>query len=422
VSLKLLSRIVAPATLLCAACTGNDSSPVGVELLPGDVLGGLRVTVATSFSRAVDFVVFPASRGQEDRLTTAHDWPTPQDFESRVVARFDLSPLDSLRAGTVLTEPTLRLIFAEVDADVTFAVHRVTSAWNEEAATWDRRDFGQPWGAPGGDFDPAAVARFTLHPLPPDTAATETRSDSIRVPIPDELFEGWRSGAVANHGFILIQETPGQVVDFVSRGNRGANPRGPTLDIQADVPDGVSALLHLLAAEDVFLPIDRSPFPAGGLVVRGVEPPRRAMLEPTLEEVPPGSTVASAQLVLTIRAVDIPRDSMHVFVVLPVTEFRGESTIFTTLLGSLAVEVLTTASQPGDTVVFEAPGLTRVVRSWLEDPEVNLGFGLRMAEVGPTAETLFFGGVQFHGIEAPLEVRPRLRILYVPSALPVGGG
>jgi hypothetical protein len=391
-----------------------------VELLPGDVLGGLRVTVTTSFSQAVDFVVFPSRRAEEDRLTSAHDWPTAQDFESRVLFRFEVSILDSLRAGTTFSQPTVRLLFGEVDTDVTFSVHRVTSAWTEEAATWERLDFGQPWGTPGGDFDPAPVATFTVTPLPPDTATADTaaaRPDSVRVPIPLDLFEGWRSGAIPNHGLILLQETPAQVVDFVSRGDNGNNVNGPTLEVEADVPDAGFASLDILAAEDIFLPIDRSPFPAGGLVLRGAEPPHRMLLEPTLEDIPAGSSIATVQLVLTLQAVDIPRDSMHVFAVLPVTEFRGESTVFASLLGAVAGTVLQATAQPGDTVVLEAPPLTRVVRAWLRNPDTNLGVGLRLGDVGPTSEALFLGGVQFHGPDAPLEQRPRLRIVLVPSVL-----
>ncbi len=414
-----IARIVAPAALLLAGGTGNDTSPVGVELLPGNALGGLRVVVTTGFAQAIDFAVFPVEREESDRLTSALEWPTAQDFESRVIMRFDVTAIDSLATTTILRDPVLRLVFAEVEEEVTFTVHRVTNPWNEEAATWDRRDFGVPWDTPGGDFDPAPLARFTLTPLPPDTAATDTtaaRPDSVKVPLPLELVEGWRTGTIPSHGLILLQETPGAVVDFVSRGLQGLNFNGPLIQVTAEVPNGPIAALSLLATEDIFLPIDRSQFPPGGIVVRGVEPPRRALLEPTLEGVPAGSTIAAVRLVLTIKAVEIPRDSLPILIVQALSEFRGENTVFAPALGTLAGFTLGTGAQPGDTVAFESAGLTRLTRLWLENPDLNLGIGLRLPEAGPGSEALFFGGVQFHGLDAPANLRPRLRVVYLPSS------
>ena len=416
-----LTRIVAPAAFLIAGCTGNDTSPVGVELLPENALGGLRVVVSTSFSQAVDFQVFPVARAESDRLTSAHEWPTEGDFESRVIMRFAISAIDSLAVGTVLSDPMLRLVFAEVESDVTFAVHRVTNAWSEEAATWERRDFGVPWNTPGGDFDPVPLTRFTLTPLPPDTAGADTtapRPDSLAIPLPLELVEGWRTGTIPSHGLILLQETPGEVVDFVARGFRGSNSNGPSIRVAAEFPDGPTATLTLLAIEDTFLPVDRSPFPPGGIVVRGVEPPRRALLEPTLEEVPAGATVAAVRLVLTIQNVEIPRDSLPVLIVQPLSEFQGENTLFAPAIATLAGVTLGTEAQPGDTLSFEGQGLTLLVRQWIANPDVNLGMGLRMAEAGSGSESLFFGGVQFYGPDAPADLRPRLRVVYVPPPVP----
>ncbi len=416
-----LARILAPLAFLLAACTGNDTSPVGVELLPGSTIGGFRVVVSAGFSQFLDFQVFPAERAQADRLTSAHDWPTPDGFESRVIMRFDVSAIDSLSPATVLRDPFLRLIFAEVHNDVTFTVHRVTSPWSEEAATWERRDFGASWGTPGGDFDPTPLARFTISPLPPDSAATDStaaRPDSVTVPLPLDLIEGWRTGALAPYGLLLLQETPGEVVDFVSRGDHGSNLNGPSVEVTAELADGVNAAITLLAREDVFLPLDRSPFPAGGIVVRGVEPSRRALVEPTLEGVPEGSTIADVRLVFTIQAVEILRDSLPVVLVQPLSEFQGENTIFAPALAALAGVTLGPEAQPGDTVVFESPSLTRLARLWLDDPQGNLGVGMRLPDAGAGAESLFFGGIQFYGLGAPEDLRPHLRVVYVPSSLP----
>jgi hypothetical protein len=131
--------------------------------------------------------------------------------------------------------------------------------------------------------------------------------------------------------------------------------------------------------------------------------------------VPAGSTVVAARLVLTIRAVEIPRDSLPILLVQPLSEFQGENTVLAPAIATLAGVTLGPEAQPGDTVVFESPGFTRLVRRWLENPEANLGIGLRLTEVGPGSEALFFGGVQFHGLDAAAELRPRLRIVVLPA-------
>jgi hypothetical protein len=406
--------------LLFAACVGDDSSPAGVDLLPEEILGGLRVAISSRFEEATDYVVFPADRNRVERLTTAHDWPTSNDFESRVVFQFALADLDSLPEATEFSEHRLRLIFIAPAEEVTLALHRITSSWSEEAATWTQREFGQPWALPGGDFDPQSVARFTVPAAPDDTTSAVT-VDTLLVELPGELIAGWRSGAIPNHGLMLVQETPGTAVDFASRDVESIPERGPLLEIDVLLPDqAAAATLRVPAIQDIFLPLDESPFPAGGLVVRGAEPPRRAVLEPSFEDIPAGATVATVQLVLTINTVDVPRDSLLVFAVPLLSELRGESTILALVSVFSPLATIHPEAQPGDSVVFESIGLTQIIRQWIERPEANRGLALRLPEVGPTSENLVFGGVQFHGTDAAADVRPRMRITFVGSAVPGG--
>lgn len=410
----LLARLAA-VPLLFAACTGGETSPAGIELLPRDLIGNLQSIVSSRFGLATDYAIFPSERGHGERLTTAHDWPDATGFESRALFRFRVAVLDSLPPDTDFGDVVLRLTFAAPIEDVEVAVHRVTSDWAEDGATWTQRDFGRPWSVPGGDFDPAPVARFTLAATERDTTGAAVL-DSVRVALPTELLEGWRSGQLPNHGLILLQETQGTAVDFASRGTGGDNQEGPTLAIEA-VVGGVAANLGLLAEADVFIATDESPFPPGGLVVRGVEPPRRTVLQPDLSDIPAGATISSFQLVMTIRAVDLPRDSMTIFLVPLQTEFRGASTVLglTSLLSPFVI--VRPTDQPGDTVVFEAPGLTALARRWTTTPATNRGVALRLPETGPTSEILLFGGVQFHGLDAPAALRPRFRAVVLPSPL-----
>lgn len=419
-SRRPFARTLTPVVLALAACTGGESSPVGIDLLPGDLLTGLRLVVSNRFERALDYEVFPGERFQAERLTTAHEWPTPDGFESRALFRFNVAALDSLPAGSEFGEPVLKLVYAVPTDDVEFAIHRVTSEWSEEGATWTQRDFGRAWVMPGGDFDPVPVTRFSILGAPPDTAAATTPIDSIQVSIPPELFDGWRSGQIAEHGLILLQGTPGTVVDFASRGIEGSNPLGPTIRIEVFLPDDISADLRLLAVEDVFLPRDGSPFAPGGLVVRGAEPPRRVVLQPIFEDLPAGATLAAFQLVMTVRDVDIPRDSLSIFAVPLLTEFRGEHTFLSppSVLSPLAI--VGPQAQPGDTVVFASAGFTSLARVWLARPATNHGLALRFPEAGAVSETVAFGGVQFYGMDAPPELRPRFRAVVVPASASEG--
>jgi hypothetical protein len=423
VSRFALALISAAAALLLVACVGDDTSPAGVGLLPEDVVGNLQIAVSSNFELTTDYGVFPADRDLAERLITAHDWPTANDFESRAVFQFQVADLDSLPEGTEFTEHRLRLIFIAPPEEVSIGVHRLTSAWSEEAATWNQRELGQPWNTPGGDFDPELVARFDVLAAPPDTTPGDTTSavtvDTLSVGIPADLVAGWLAGTTPNHGLILIQETPGAVVDFASRDVQGNPLSGPVLEVDALLPDSVTAAtLQFPATEDVFLALDESPMPPGGLVVRGAEPPRRTVLKSVFEEVPIGATVASVQLVMTIRAVDVPRDSLFLLAVPLVTDFRGESTILALVSGLSPLATIRPEAQPGDTVVFESIALTSLVRQWVARPETNHGIALRLPEAGPISENLVFGGVQFYGPEAAVEVRPRVRIAFVRSAVP----
>jgi hypothetical protein len=255
--------------VVALACTDISRSPVGEELLPLGVLEGeLEIVVVTDWDLAVDYPIFPSDRAEADRLISAFDWSEAPGFESRPIFRFSLATLDLLPAETVFLSANLKLVFAPVPTvPVSFQLHRVTSEWDETAADWDRRDLGLDWTTPGGDVDPDPVAEFTI-------PAGEVDSDSISVPLPPSLIEDWLSGVVANEGLLLVQQTAGSTVQFVSRGLGGNNLNGPRLEIETRLgePGSPEQLSVTLAVEDTFLPVDRDPFEAGGLTVGAGEP------------------------------------------------------------------------------------------------------------------------------------------------------
>lgn len=409
--------------VLAVGCTGDGRSPVGADLLPGGVLGGgLQVVTLQGVERAEEYAVFPAGRGLADRLVTAQAWPSEPGFESRALVRFLVADLDSLVDSEVVSA-SVRLVFSPPPAaPISFRLHRVTSEWNEVAATWDRRDLNVAWAVPGGDFDPAPLAEFTIEPADSDSAV----ADSVQVPIPESVVADWISGAAPNAGLVLIQVTPGVALDFISRnGGGGLNPLAPRLDVEVQLPGpGNPAFLEqILAGEDTFIATDRGSFAPGGLVVSAGAPVRRVFLVPLLEGVPEGATVATAKLILSVDEVRIPGDSLRLIANEVLSEFLGEKTILapqgsilSPLANTLGLAVVSAASPP-DSVVFESARLTRLVRGWLLRPETNRGIVLTVLD-----EETAFGGVGLFGPAALAGLAPRLRLVVIPPPIPAGPG
>ncbi|HUF89502.1 MAG TPA: DNRLRE domain-containing protein [Gemmatimonadota bacterium] len=409
---RIIAALVLGSALLAAACTEEGSSPVGVELLPGGILaGGIQSLTLRDFGRAMDYEIFPSDRAESERLITAHAWPADPGFESRALFRFSFATIDSIPADVQVVEARLRLVYGPTPEEpVTFTIHRVTSEWGEEAATWERRLLGAAWSEPGGDFDPEPLLELTIGPDQPD---------SVAVDFPTDLIEDWRAGAAENHGVILVQQTPGTTVDFVSRGLLGGNINGPLLEVELELP-GPSLRATILAIEDVFIVDDEQALTAdGGLVVSGAEPVRRIFLDPALDAIPDGVTIAAARLVLTIDEARVPGDTLTVVARPVVSEFVGEKTVLGPVTPStvLGAAVVPPDAMPGDTLSFESPALTRLVREWVADPATRRGIALTLVD-----ERSAFGGVRFFGTGAAADVRPRIRLLYIPPSDPGLGG
>lgn len=416
--IPLASLALILAVAASAGCTDDARSPVGVDILPGGILeGGLQSVASSGFSRATDYTIFPAHRADGDRLPGALAWPEAPGIESRPIFRFVLARADTL-AGAEILDASVRLVYSLASAPtvpVTYTLHRVTAEWSEDAATWDRRLLGAPWATPGGDFDPDPVAEFAVPPAvaEPDSAI---QADTLQVEVPVALVEGWDDGSIANHGLILIQRTPGERVEFASRGGaeEALNNNGPSLlmNQRLESEGNPVVLTTILAREDTFLPLDASPLPGDpGLTVSAGDPTRRIFVHPTLDDVPVGVTVAGARLVMTVAAAEVPSDTFRIVALEAESEFLGEKTIYAPVTSSrfLGFQNVTSEIQPGDTVVFEGTRLTRVVRAWLARPETNLGIGILAFEEGTA-----FGAVRFHGPEAAAAVRPRLQLLVLP--------
>lgn len=408
--LKLASAI---GLLIAAlACTDISRSPVGEELLPQGVLDGeLEIVVVTDWDLAIDYPIFPSDRAEADRLISAFEWSEAPGIESRPILRFSLAPFDSLPAESVFLSANLKLVFAPAPSvPVSFLVYRVTSEWSEAAADWNRRDFGLDWNTAGGDVDPDPVAEFTID-------AGEADSDSIDVSLSPSLIEDWLSGVVPNEGLLLVQQTAGSAIQFVSRGPSGSNSLGPRLEVETQLgePGSPVQLSTTRAAEDTFLPIDRDAFEAGGLTVGSGDPVSRAVFIPNFVQVPADAAIVDAKFIVSIDEARIPGDSLRFLANRVLSDFLGEKTILerATATSILGLTTLNRDSLPVDSLVFQSNRLRDLVRLWLREPETNRGFALTVLD-----EASGFGKVKFFDPSAAVGLRPRLRLVVLPGSNP----
>ncbi|MDJ0911354.1 MAG: DNRLRE domain-containing protein [Woeseiaceae bacterium] len=83
--------------------------------------------------------------------------------------------------------------------DVPISAHRITQAWDEASATWNRREAGTDWNTVGGDFDSTAVATTNVGP------ASDRRYEWDIT----QLVQGWSDGSYTDYGVALTAESGG---------------------------------------------------------------------------------------------------------------------------------------------------------------------------------------------------------------------
>ena len=135
---------------------------------------------------------------------------------------FDLSSIPSdatINSVTFDFEVTLQGGFNGV-ASVDFALHQVTSSWDEgtgagnigdvteDGATWLMRNAVDSWTTAGGDIDPVAIGTVFVD----GPAANYTISNSDLV----SIVQGMVDGSISNNGFMLKGDqegAPGDAID-----------------------------------------------------------------------------------------------------------------------------------------------------------------------------------------------------------------
>ncbi|MEJ2152379.1 MAG: hypothetical protein P8Y29_05385 [Gemmatimonadota bacterium] len=231
------------------------------------------------------------------------------------------------------------------------------------------------------------------------------------------MIEDWLSGAAANEGLVVLQQSSGSAIQFVSRGLGGNNLLGPRLEVETQLgePGSPVQLSVTGAAEDTFLPVDRDPFEAGGLTVAAGDPVSRAIFIPNFDQVPANAAIVDVKFIVSIDEARIPGDSLRFLANQVLSDFLGEKTILAPATASsiLGLTTLSRDSLPVDSLVFQSNRLRDLVRRWLREPGMNRGLALTVLE-----EASGFGKVKLFDPSAVVQLRPRLRLVVLPGSNP----
>jgi hypothetical protein len=136
--------------------------------------------------------------------------------DRRGFLKFNLS---SIPADATITSASLYLYEQGNKASQITSIYRVTSNWNENAATW------QSWSLPGGDFD-SNISYFTFIPDQNNCMVTLDVTNLVQL---------WVNGTFFNHGLMLYSTGPNHTISYASKED-GTASRQPRLDIVYSVP------------------------------------------------------------------------------------------------------------------------------------------------------------------------------------------
>ena len=389
-----------------AVCPAHPLTTLEVTI-PADSLGQPTVTVPGFPTRGTELVMLVASRG--DTLQT------------RAVIRFDSLPITYQRSASDPTQDTiqsidsigLRLTFDTAQAvgfPLTINVYDVDTLADD-------------------DNDAAVLARFRpellVGTVTLDPAADTTANDSVKVPIDSTfLVEKIKSRGRVRLGIQVVAASGSGQLGIWSFGASGAqmpllqyDPAATTETArQSFIPQSLTPTTNALVAYDLsdYLIVETSlPDPPGQTFALGGIPGRRALLRFNLPaNIVDSSSVVRAQLLLTqIAAPSIDEDdSLRV--------------------GGFATAARTTVTDPAKLVLLAE---TFPLATFLTTPAtsgervLDLGILIRSfagRDVNDVPRVVVLSAdpqqgerqVWFYGGDAPLAVRPKLRLTYIPRS------
>lgn len=213
-----------------ATVTPTENSPVTITAV-GVLASGARqihqrADVAV-FAAPVTITAQPGSPGKDTYLSdgASKNWNFSNSNDLMVnnrgsnvihtVIEFGLpSALAGARVDSAILELNLERA-ADINNGV-LDVHRVTQAWTETGATYESFDGTNPWGTPGGDYDPAVEASASIPNATPSRHQWNITG----------LVKGWLDGTTPNLG-LLIRASAGLVdkAEFTSSDDSSAGDR-----------------------------------------------------------------------------------------------------------------------------------------------------------------------------------------------------
>ena len=162
---------------------------------------------------------------------------TGSSNESLSLYRFNLSDL-KLPPQAKITGATLSLYHRSGnDANVPITAQRITSDWKEDEVTWIKRDNGNNWDNPGGDYDADVISTTLVGSTGPGSTKPLRYEWDI-----GRLLLGWLDGSYPNYGVVLRTEEPGTLGERFDTSDHLDPIRHPRLIIHYMLPCGQASM------------------------------------------------------------------------------------------------------------------------------------------------------------------------------------
>jgi hypothetical protein len=413
---KILTLLTAStAVVTIAACSEKLDAGRSCPLLCPQQAISLADT--TIFAVEVDTTVIGQPPiGHESYLMLASHGDT---LETRAIVRFDTLP-------QTYTKSTIDSVITHLDSAILItpiakpdSLHRLKAPVTIEAYNVDTVD-----------TDTSAVILSSL--FRPDrflgskTFAPESLLDTLRIPIStDSVYERVKNGTRLRIGFRVRSSVGVDIRIGTAQTNGPVSLRlRASLDTAASpvsvppnssTPSGQTFVSGPLEDFTIVLKGGQSALGANSLGVGGVPSRRTFMRFNVPSRIVDSTTIVRASLLMTQfpnRRVN-PRDSVFVYAVAvlasPVVTDIGSALQFLSAPGSFGLDSISAAPADSGVRSFEIVGL---VRTWRGQ---TLTVSPRSIALLSAAEGQLPGEIDFFSSKAPLAVRPRLRITYVPQ-------
>lgn len=153
--------------------------------------GDTQVTQDTTIRSA-----FPTITGGNDNdlgIGTANDGNIV-----RSLLRFDLT---AIPAATTIISADLNLWFTSTNSALPIDINlqKVTKAWEENEATWNKSKSTSGWAIPGGDYAGTKLSTVSGITSPP----SDINNALTNWQVPISVVQGWLTDSSTNHGFLL---------------------------------------------------------------------------------------------------------------------------------------------------------------------------------------------------------------------------